>query len=343
MSFREDHMQTLRVGVIGCGFFGRMHAQVLGDLPRVDLVAVSDVSEENLAAVKKNKVIKFRNYKEMLEREDVDAVHICVPDRMHTGIVKDAIVAGKHIFVEKPLTDDPETSREIYELSRDYPKKIMVGYILRFNPSSIAAYETIRRREIGEIIYVSSRRVSPVSGGLKYGKNSSLAIHSCVHDIDLARWLVGSEYSSVYSKSRFLRLKEASLPAGDAVLSIYQFENGVIYSQENAWVLSAAYPVYVDGRMDVIGTNGSVHLDFFSHGLKIYRGAEMEHPDLFHWPLLLGHRGGDLREEIAHFVDAVLENGTTRVTCWDGYVATVVADKVQQSIEMGREMSIHYR
>ncbi len=335
-------MRELRVGVIGCGFFGRMHAQVLRDLPRVELVAVSDPSEENLAAVGKDNVVKLQNYKDMLKREDIDAVHVCVPDRMHAGIVKDAIFAGKHIFVEKPLTDHTQTSKEIYELSREYPKKIMVGYILRFNPSSIAAYETIRRQEIGEIIYVTSRRVSPVSGGLKYGKDSSLAIHSCVHDIDLARWLVGSEYRSVYSKSRFLRLKEANLAAGDVVLSIYRFENGVIYSQENAWALSAAYPVYVDGRMDVIGTRGSVHLDFFSHGLKVYRGLEMEHPDLLHWPLLLEHRRGDLREEIAHFVDAVLEGSTPRVTCWDGYVATVVADKVQQSIEEGREMSIHY-
>ncbi len=336
-------MNTVRVAVIGCGFFGRMHVEVLRDLPRVELVAVSDLSEENLSAVKDDTIKKVRDYREILAMPDVDAVHICVPDRMHTGILKDAIAARKHIFVEKPLTDDPASSREIYELSRDYPKKIMVGYILRFNPSSISAYETIRRGEIGEIIYVTSRRVSPVTGGLKYGKNSSLPIHSCVHDIDLARWLVGSEYSSVYSKSRFLRLKEANLPAGDAVLSIYQFENGVIYSQENGWVLSAAYPVYVDGRMDVIGTKGSVHLDFFSHGLKIYRGTEMEYPDLFHWPQLLGHRGGDLKEEIAHFADAVLGNSATRVTSWDGYVATMVADKVQQSIDAGREMSIRCR
>ncbi len=333
-------MSVVRVGIIGCGFFGRMHAEVLSDLKNVEIVAASDLSVKNLSFFKGKRVQKVRTYEEILDRTDIDAVHICVPDRMHTKIVKDAMAANKHIFVEKPLTDTASTSREIYDLSRKYPKKIMVGYILRFNPGSVTAYETIRSGEIGDIIYVTSRRVSPVSGGLKYGKNSTLAIHSCVHDIDLARWLVGSEYAKVFSKTRFLRLKEARLPAGDAVLSLYEFANGAIYSQENSWVLSTAYPVYVDGRMDIIGTRGSVHVDFFSHGLKIYRGTEMQHPDLHHWPMLLGHRAGDLKEEVTHFVNAILDNTETRVTCRDGYVATLVAEKVQQSISTGKEVSI---
>ncbi|MGO9310157.1 MAG: Gfo/Idh/MocA family protein [Spirochaetia bacterium] len=90
-------MRELRVGVIGCGFFGRTQSEILGDLSRVELVAVSDPSEESLAAVGRNIVTKFHDYKNMFKREDTDAVHVCVPNRMHAGTVKDSTFAGMDV------------------------------------------------------------------------------------------------------------------------------------------------------------------------------------------------------------------------------------------------------
>jgi UDP-N-acetylglucosamine 3-dehydrogenase len=332
-------MNTLRVGVIGCGFFGGMHIEVLRDLANAELVAVSDQREDRLASYAAEGIQTFTDYRGLLD-SDLDAVHICVPDARHTDVLKAAVAADKHVLVEKPLTDRAETAREVYELCRSYPRKVMVGHILRFNNNAVKAYEIISSGEIGEIVYVSSRRVSPVTGGQKYGTGSNLAIHSCVHDIDLARWLVRDELGSVYAKTRHKRLAQLGVPAGDVVLALHEFRNGVVFSQENAWVLSPSYPVYVDGRMEVMGDAGSVHIDFFSHGLKVYRGEEMEHPDMQHWPLLLGRRNGDLREEIRHFVEAVLEDGELRVTARDGYAAVVAAERMQESMASGGVVSV---
>ena len=332
-------MERVRVGVVGCGFFGGMHIEVLRDLRGVELVAVSDEREAALAPYAADGIRTTTDYRRLLDL-DIDAVHICVPDARHTAVLKAAVAADKHILVEKPLTDRADTAREVYELCRAYARTVMVGHILRFNRNSAKAFEIISGGEIGEVVYVSSRRVSPVTGGQKYGFDSNLAIHSCVHDIDLARWLVADDIASVFAKTRHKRLAALGVPAGDVVLAIHEFRNGVVFSQENAWVLSPSYPVYVDGRMDVIGDSGSIHIDFFSHGLKVYRGSEMEHPDMQHWPLMFGRRDGDLREEIRHFIEVIVDGVEPRVSCRDGCAAVLAADAMQESMATGKEVGI---
>lgn len=233
-----NSMEKVRVAVIGCGFFGRMHAEVYKRLPNVELAAVCDVSEERANEVAKALgTLSYTDYNEVISRFDIDVVDICVPDDCHTEVVLKAVKAKKHILVEKPLADTIEGARKIYCAAEKYDKKFMVAHILRFDPRIVKAYEVIRNGDIGEIVYVTSRRVSPIIGAYRYARHCELITHSGVHDIDMVRWLVGSEYKTVYARGRQKRLKEENLDVYDAILALFTFENGVIYSLENCWVL----------------------------------------------------------------------------------------------------------
>ena len=335
-------MEQVKVGLIGCGRFGTMHGEVLSDLETVKLCAVADPAFGDRAArpAWAEGVPWYSDYRELLARDDIQAVHICIPDRDHVEVLEAAIDADKHIFVEKPLTHTSASAMRMYERSRQSRKKHTVGFILRFNPASVLARESIRSGAIGDIVYVSSRRVSPMSGGIRYGNVSNLAIHSCVHDIDLARWLVGSEYRSVFSRCRRETLRCRGIDTQDVLLSSYELENGVIYSQENSWALAPSYPYFVDGSMQVIGTAGSLHIDYRSQGLTCYDEDRVSHPDLHHWPLLSGRRSGDLRAEIEHFHRAIRRDEEVRVSFYDGYVATLVAEAVLQSVDRRQEITI---
>lgn len=334
-------MEKARVAVIGCGFFGRMHAEVYTKLPNVELVAICDLLEERAKEIAATlRTVSYTDYNEILLRNDIDAVDICVPDDSHTEVALKAIQAKKHILVEKPLADSVENARQIYDAAKEYEQKFMVAHILRFDPRIVKAYEIIKNGDLGKIIYVSSRRKSPISGARHYARHCELITHSGVHDIDLVRWFVGSEYKTVYAKSRSERLKEENLNVHDAILALFTFDNGVIYSLENCWVLPERYPSYIDAKVEVVGTKGFLYIDFFDHGLRVYNIEGADHPDLIHWPELMGERLGDLREELIHFVNCILNDEKPRVSLKDGYEAAIAAVKVLESIEKNQEVSI---
>ena len=333
-------MRKLRIAVIGCGFFGSMHAQIYAALPNVELVAISDILEERSREIATRLNTKgYIDYNKIFE-EDIDIVDICVPDNAHSDVVLKSIQAGKNTIIEKPLASTIEHCNLIYNASKDFDKKLMVAHICRFDLRYLKANETISKGELGDIIYVTSRRNSPAIGARRYAKNSELIIHSGVHDIDLIRWLVGSEFKTVYAKGAKKKMIKEGLDVYDAIIAIFTFENGVIYSLENCWSLPEKFPSYIDAKIEIVGTKGSLYIDFFSHGLKVYTDKTAYHPDLYYWPDLAGEIYGALRDELMHFIDCVLYNKQPRVSIKDGYEAAVTAVRVLESIKKDQVIKI---
>jgi UDP-N-acetylglucosamine 3-dehydrogenase len=334
-------MEKIKVAVIGCGFFGAMHAQIYAALPNVELVAVSDISSDRADKIAGDLNTKgYVDYNKILEKEEVDAVDICVPDNGHTEVILKALKANKHILVEKPLANTVEDCRLIYEASASYGKKLMVAHICRFDMRYLKAYETIRKGELGEIIYVTSRRNSPAIGARRYARNSELINHSGVHDIDLVRWFVGSEYKTVYAKGAKKKMIKEGLDVYDAIVAIFTFENGIMYSFENCWSLSDNFPSYIDAKIEIVGTKGSLDIDFFDHGLKIYTDNAIYHPDLYYWPDYMGERCGALKEELAHFVDCIIYDREPRISIKDGYEVAVTAVNALKSLQNDQMIKI---
>ena len=190
----------LRIGLVGLGRLGKRHAQNLAErVPGAKLVAVcSPVAEEREWAKNALGVEALHaDLRELLARADVDAVFLVTPTALHPGQIVQVLQAGKHVFCEKPLALDLAECRRVEAEAAKHPKlRVMIGYGRRFDPSYSDAYAKVKSGLIGTPFLVRSQnldmndpsgffvRFAPTSGGI--------FLDCSVHDIDLARWFLGS-------------------------------------------------------------------------------------------------------------------------------------------------------
>ncbi len=335
-------MEKIRVAVIGCGFFGRMHAQIYATMRNVELAYVVDVMEEAARRVAAEVHTQWEtDYRKVIERKEIDVIDVCVPDSMHTEVVLKAVEHQKHILIEKPLADTLEGARRLRDACLHYEKKVMVAHICRFDIRYEKAYEAIRSGSLGEIIYISSKRNSPTLGAKRYAKRCKLLTHSGVHDMDLIRWFLGSEYESVYAVGRKVRMiHEGFEDCLDSVQAIFKFKNGVTYSLENTWALPDKYPSYIDATIEIVGSKGMLSLCFGDQGYNVYTNEGCALEDISYWTESFGVRKGDLRLELEHFINCVLYDEEPRVTVQDGYEVAYAAVKALESVETGEIVKI---
>jgi UDP-N-acetylglucosamine 3-dehydrogenase len=129
-------LNPLRVAVIGCGVWGRNHVRVLSDMKNVDLACISDVSEKIIHELgAKYHVPYCVDPEEIFANPMIDAVTVCTPSVTHFDLARRAIEAGKHVLVEKPMTNTVQEAEELIRLSEKHDVKLAVGFIERFNPA----------------------------------------------------------------------------------------------------------------------------------------------------------------------------------------------------------------
>jgi len=145
-------MKEVGLGLIGLGYIGKIHLKNCLNLKSARLVAVSDISEKKLENAKKMGVRKtFKDYQPLLKDPSIDAVIIALPTWLHCRCSKDAIEAGKDVFVEKPLAPNVAEGREIVLEAKKNGAKLMVGYDLRFNPDVLNLKKRIQSGQLGEV------------------------------------------------------------------------------------------------------------------------------------------------------------------------------------------------
>src|SRR5204863_4141043 len=133
---RALRMTSVRIGVVGCGRIAQvMHLPFLDELPEFELVALSDISPAVLDGVAQRypRATPCVDYRELVARDDVDAVAVCTPD--HAAVAEEAARAGTHVFVEKPLCFTPEEGRSLAAAVETSGVRVMVGYMRRYDPA----------------------------------------------------------------------------------------------------------------------------------------------------------------------------------------------------------------
>lgn len=194
-------MDKLRIGVIGVCGRGTL-ANCWRDNPRSEVVAGADVKEENFTDFRSrmgDSVFTTLDYREMLERKDVDAVAICSPDFMHEEHAVAALQAGKHVYLEKPMAITVEGCDHIIKTQKETGNKLMVGFNLRCMPIYRVMKDVVDSGVIGEIKAAWVRHFV-WSGNHWYfhdwhatKKNcTSLMLQKGSHDIDIIHWICGS-------------------------------------------------------------------------------------------------------------------------------------------------------
>jgi len=182
-------------------------------------------------------------------------------------------------------------------------KCFMVGHICRFNPRYAAAKQEIAAGKIGKIVSMYARRNIPawVSEGVlpKIGP----IIGDGVHDMDLLLWYSGAKPISAYAQTTDVR----GLGHPDIGWTMFKFDSGATGVLENVWFLPDKTAFQIDERMEIIGTEGSVHIHEVHPNLSICDKDGWHCPDTTYWPELHGVRAGALREELAYFANCVIE------------------------------------
>ncbi len=176
-------MGKLKVGVVGVGHLGKIHARIYDELPSVELVAVADIDEMSAGSIASKYNCKaLSDYREMID--EIDAVSVVVPTDLHFKVASDFIKAGKHVIVEKPITHKLQEAEELVSLSRKHNIIMQVGHVERFNPAVVAVQEHIKSPR-----FIECDRISPFSFR---SMDVGVVLDMMIHDIDIVLAFVDS-------------------------------------------------------------------------------------------------------------------------------------------------------
>ncbi|HUL67211.1 MAG TPA: Gfo/Idh/MocA family oxidoreductase [Burkholderiaceae bacterium] len=226
----------VRVGIVGLGRLGRRHAENLARrVPGAALVAACSPVEEELRWAGSQLGIAhcFRDYAELLRHPGLDAVFLVTPTTLHAAQIIDALNAGKHVFCEKPLSLEIADCERVEGVAAAQPHlKVMIGFVRRFDASYREAHARIAQGAIGTPFLVRAQtcdRLDPTGAFVEFAASSGGIFLDCsVHDIDLARWLLGAPPArrvyAVGTNAVYQRLAE--FDDVDNGLAICEFEGG---------------------------------------------------------------------------------------------------------------------
>ena len=155
-------MNPLRVAVIGAGYWGPNLVRNLNEAPGAEPVAVADLSQERLDTIHKRfpAVRVTTDHTELFNDKNVDAVAIATPVGTHRRLAEQALAAGKHVFVEKPLAPTVADAEAIVRAAEKADRTLMVGHTFVYNPAVVTIRGLIESGELGRINYVDSQRVN---------------------------------------------------------------------------------------------------------------------------------------------------------------------------------------
>ncbi len=294
---------TVKYGVIGLGWFGEKHCEALAAIPGVELHSLCTRTPSRLAELSKRFQVAraFTDYREMLADPELQAVSVVTMWDQHTEPTLAALAAGKHVFLEKPMASTVEDCQRIVAAADAAAGHLMVGHICRFNPRYAAARAEIQAGRIGRVLSMYARRNIPAFVTDEILNKIGPIVGDGVHDTDLMLWFSGDRIETVYAQTG--RMRDRKHP--DLGWTMYRFASGAIGVLEDIWCLPNKTAFQIDERMEIIGTEGSIHIHETHPNFSICDADGWHSPDTTYWPLLHGQRAGALRDELAYFVGCV--------------------------------------
>ena len=295
--------KTVRWGLIGLGWFGEVHAEALATMPGISFDAVCTRRPQRLEEIANRFQVpkRFTDYHQLLADPDIDVVGITTHIYDHKHIAIDALLSGKHVFLEKPMAPTAADCDEILAAAREAQGFFMVGHICRFDPRVALAKQAIDEGRIGKIVSMHARRnLSKTIGDMVLNDISAL-MGDGIHDGDLMLWFSGAKPFSVYAQE----IHPGNKKHPDGGWAMVRLDSGAIAVIESIWHLPTTTPYQIDARMEIIGTEGALYIDCGNAGLEIHDGNGNQLPDTLYWPNVFGQRFGILRAELRYFADCV--------------------------------------
>ena len=338
-------MQRLRIGLIGAGGWGAMHARTYASTPSAHLWGIADLDPARAGELARTHGVQaYSHWQALLDDPNVQAVAVVTPDFAHEDIILAAAEAGKHILAEKPLAMSVEACERILETAQRAGVKLMVDFHARFSPPIHKAWESVRAGEIGRPVHAYYRlndRISVPTQMLSWAARSSVLWFVGSHAVDTVRWLVGDEVCRVYAVSRSGVLTGMGIETPDYYQSVLEFRNGTTAIVENSWILPETAPSLVDVKCELVGTRGALYVDqSHNRALEKYTADGGSLPDAFVMPSIFGVQQGFAAASIRHFVDAVLYGLPLQASGADGLEVTRILCAVERSVAEQRPIDL---
>ena len=333
-------MKKIKIGVIGAGRIGKVHVATLAiGVPEAEVTAITDTDKDKAVSLADAYGIKTiaGDYKEIINNPDVEAIVICSPTDTHAKYIIEAARAGKHIFCEKPVDLSLEVIQSALDAVKKAGVKLMVGFNRRFDNNFVKMRQMVEEGKIGDphILKITSRDPAPppaeysaVSGGM--------FIDMTIHDFDMARYIVGSEVTEVYTKATVLVDPEIG-KAGDVDTAIITltFENGAIGVIDNSRKAVYGY----DQRLEIFGSKGMVNVDNNYPENHRYYSVDGVHKSL---PLnfFMDRYTEAYANEMKAFCKALSSNSELPVSGKDGLISVAIALAAKKSYMESRPVKM---
>lgn len=326
----------IRFGLLGAGRIGRIHGLNVVARPDTELVAIADAVPDAAAALAKDAGAKAASVEAIVADKAIDALLICTPTDTHADLIEQGVRAGKKVFCEKPVDLDSARIRKCLDVVRASGQPLMIGFNRRFDPNFAALRKRLQAGEIGavEIVTIISRDPGPPP--IDYVKRSGgLYRDMMIHDLDMARFLLGEEPVEVHAVGSSL-VDPAIGNAGDVDTAavIMKTASGKIAQISNSRRATYGY----DQRIEVHGSNGMLRAQNMHETTVESAGKDGFRTD----PVLnffLERYAGAYRAELDAFVQ-VVGGATPSPSGEDGLRAQVLADAATQSSQTGQAVRI---
>lgn len=327
----------VNIAIVGAGGISERHIEALKRCEQARIVGIIDISREN--AQRRAAMCGAKVYDALLDCLNlVDMVYVLTPPSTHRQIAIEAMSAGKHVVIEKPVTATIEDARIICETARRMNVKCMVGFNMRFRVGYGKLREFVQSGKIGELTtYWCQRHGLRVDPKNKWSTDpmlmTGMTIQSLSHDIDAMRWIAGD----VDKVAAFVQCTRPNLPGfDDNCNAIFRLKNGATGNFQSSWSSHTGF-----NTRGVLGLNGTAYIS----------GPDLWNMDSFHWktadmPYECVERIDDIHDvrsfvvEDAYFVDCVARDIAPSVTAEDGLKALQVSYAMLKSDKTGEIVSL---
>ncbi|KLO24608.1 MULTISPECIES: inositol 2-dehydrogenase [unclassified Marinitoga] len=331
--------KKLKVGVIGAGRIGKIHAMNIAKLNNVELISIADINVD----AAKDLVMKvgakkyFSDFSEVINDSEIDAIVICSPTNTHAKLIIESAKAGKDIFCEKPIDFDIEVIKEALNVVKECGVKLQLGFNRRFDHNFKKIKDLIQNDKLGKphIIKITSR--DPKAPPAEYVKTSGgIFMDMTIHDFDMARYLAGSEVEEVFAVGNVLiNLEIEGLGDFDTAVITLKFKNDAVCIIDNSRETSYGY----DQRVEYFGLKGCAiaQNDKPTNTILLNENGVIEDKPLY---FFLERYMQSFEDELKEFVDSILNNKNVPVSGEDGLKATLIAKAALISAKENRVVKI---
>ncbi|UDU83403.1 inositol 2-dehydrogenase [Pseudomonas sp. HN2-3] len=329
----------LRVGILGCGRIGNVHAASLMQIPSAKLVAVADAISAAADTCASCFNAEARTIEGIIRAEDIDAVVIATPSPTHFDLIHALADAGKPIFCEKPIDMSSARVRQCLAKVSSAGVPFMTAFNQRFDPHFGALQKRLAAGEIGQLETVTITSRDPAPPPVEYLKGSGGIFRDMmIHDFDLARFLLNENPIRVFATGSSL-VDSAVKDVGDVdtAIALLMTKSGKICQISNSRRASYGY----DQRIEAHGSKGMLRVTNV-HESQVESATSSGFTMPVAKPFFLERFGPAYLAEMEHFIHCISNGTPPTPNAADGLFAQVIADAAAESLASGQPVDIKY-